>query len=115
MFVSPTVSKQSKHVKYPGALNQYDAHTSDKTENITKKHPIPVILVIFHGSHTLFDIFLHCKIPAVSDSGQWPTKAQRFGRATGQVGGGRCFQGRLSKKRTFKNIQKHPVLVSNMC
>lgn len=40
---------------------------------------------VFRRSHILFDFFCIGKLlPAASDSGQWPTKAQRFGRATGR-------------------------------
>lgn len=82
MAGTPTISIQSKH---DGTLNQYDGHTSDKTEETTKKHPIPVILVYLAKIIPFLSFFCIGKLlPAASDSGQWPTKAQRFGRATGR-------------------------------
>jgi len=79
---TPTISIQSKH---DGTLNQYDGHTSDKTEETTKKTSYSCHPCVFGQNHTLFDFFCIGKLlPAASDSGQWPTKAQRFGRATGR-------------------------------
>lgn len=75
--------------------------------NNKKKHPIPVILVYLAKIIPFLSFFCIGKLlPAASDSGQWPTKAQRFGRATGRWRW--LFVEGVSREATVKKRTKKP-------